>query len=38
MYQLIAIGAGLAAVTQRQLIAHQAEEKMIPAVTTPVWL
>jgi probable O-glycosylation ligase (exosortase A-associated) len=38
MYQLIATGAGLAAVTRRKLIAEQLEEKMMPAATTPVWL
>lgn len=38
MYQLVAIGAGLAAVTQKRLAAQQAEERASTEVTTPVWL
>jgi O-antigen ligase len=38
MYQLLAVGAGLAAVTQRQLTAQRAEVKVLSQVTTPVWL
>ena len=38
LYQLIAVGAGLAAVTQRQLTAQRAEIKVLSQATTPVWL
>jgi probable O-glycosylation ligase (exosortase A-associated) len=38
MYQLIALGAGLAAVTQGSLGAMRTESKVLPDRTTPVWL
>ncbi len=38
MYQLIAVAAGLAAVTQRLLAAQHAEAKVLAQTRTPVWL
>lgn len=38
MYQLIALSAGLAAVTHRQLAARHSEARVLPQIATPVWL
>ena len=38
MYQFIAVGAGLAAVTRKSLVAHKVEEKVLLAeVEMPLW-